>query len=98
MGTGAVLTMTGQRPLDRWHHGPVVVNAAGSPGGPPLSHRQVLAREATAAVTATVALGTMLLCLAWAGRWVLDRRRLAAWEAAWAAVGPQWTRRFQSRG
>jgi hypothetical protein len=39
-----------------------------------------------------------LLCLAWAGRWVLDRRRLAGWEAAWAAVGPHWTKRFRSRG
>jgi len=29
---------------------------------------------------------------------VLDRRRLADWEAAWAAVDPQWTRRFLSRG
>jgi len=74
------------------------VNAAGSPTGPPLPHRQVLADEAAAAAAATATLGIMLLCLAWAGRRVLDRRRLAAWEAAWAAVGPQWTRRFRSRG
>jgi hypothetical protein len=58
----------------------------------------VLADEATAAVIATAAVGIALLCLAWAGRWLLDRRRLANWEAAWAAVGPQWTRRFRSRG
>jgi len=74
------------------------VNAAGSAVGPPLAHRQVLADEVTAAAAATVTLGIMLLCLAWAGRRVLDRHRLAAWEAAWAAVGPQWTRRFRSRG
>jgi hypothetical protein len=74
------------------------VDAAGSPGDPPLSHRQTVAREATAAVIATATLGIMLVCLAWAGRRALDRRRLAAWEAAWAAVGPQWTRRFRSRG
>jgi hypothetical protein len=74
------------------------VNAAGSPAGPPLTHRLVLAYEVTAAATATAALGIMLLCLAWAGRWVLDRRRLAGWEAAWAAVGPHWTKRFRSRG
>jgi hypothetical protein len=24
-------------------------------------------------------------------RTVLDRRRLAGWESAWAAVGPRWT-------
>ncbi len=74
------------------------VNAAGSPAGPAPNDRLVPAYEATAAVIATVTLGIMLLCLAWAGRWVLNRRRLAGWEAAWAAVGPHWTRRFRSRG
>jgi hypothetical protein len=74
------------------------VNAAGSPAAPPPNDRLAPAYEATAAVIATVTLGIMLLCLACAGRWVLDRRRLAGWESAWAAVGPQWTRRFRSRG
>jgi hypothetical protein len=74
------------------------VDPAGSPAGFPLNHRLMVADEAIAAAIATVALGIVLLCLAWAGRWVLDRRRLAAWEAAWAAVGPHWTRRFRSRG
>jgi len=74
------------------------VDAAGSPAHPPPSHRAVLARQATAAVVATIALGIVLLGLAWAGRWVLDRRRLAGWEAAWASVGPQWTKQFPSRG
>jgi hypothetical protein len=74
------------------------VNPAGWPAGQLLNHRQVVASEATAAAAASVALGFVLLCLAWAGRCVLDRRRLAEWEAAWTAVGPQWTRRFRSRG
>jgi hypothetical protein len=74
------------------------VDPAGSPVGFPLTHRLIVADEAIAAVTATVALGIVLLCLASAGRWVLGRRRLAAWEAAWAAVGPHWTKRFRSRG
>jgi hypothetical protein len=74
------------------------VDAAGSPTGPPLNSRSVVADEAEAAAVATGALGIVLLCLAWAGRWVLGRRRLADWEAAWAAVGPQWTKRFRSRG
>jgi hypothetical protein len=77
---------------------PLWVDAAGSPTGSPLNHRQVVADEATTAAAASAALGIILLCLAGAGRRVLDRRRLAAWEAAWAAVGPQWTRRFRSRG
>jgi len=58
------------------------VDTAGSPTDTPLSHRAVMADEAAAAVVATVALRMVLLCLAWAGRWVLDRRRLADWEAA----------------
>ena len=74
------------------------VDPAGSPTGFPLNQLLIVADEAIAAVTATVALGIVLWCLASAGRWVLDRRRLADWEAAWAAVGPQWTRRFRSRG
>ena len=74
------------------------VDAAGSPAEPPPDHRHVVAFEAAAAIIATATLGIMLLCLAWAGRRVLDRRRLAAWEAAWATIGPQWTRRFRSRG
>ena len=70
---------------------PPRVDAAGSPAHPPPSHRAVLAREAAAAVVVIVALGAVLLCLAGAERWVLDRRRLAGWEAAWprsAANGP----------
>jgi hypothetical protein len=77
---------------------PLWEDAAGSRINPPLNHRAVLALEATAAVVAACALGIMALCLAWAGRWMVDRRRLAAWEAAWATVGPQWAKRFRSRG
>ena len=74
------------------------VDAAGSPTGPPPRYGALVASEALTAAVATVALGIVLLWLAWAARWLVDRRRLAAWEAAWAAVGPQWTRRFRSRG
>jgi hypothetical protein len=77
---------------------PLWVDAAGWPTGPPVSHRAVLAREVAAAAAATVALGILLLSLAGAARWVIDRRRLAAWEAAWATVGPRWTKGFRSRG
>jgi hypothetical protein len=93
--TGAIPVSAG---LAAGHTVRLWVDAAGLPTGPPPSRRATLAREATAGAVATVALGIMLLCLASAGRWVLDRRRLANWEAAWAAVGPQWTRRFRSRG
>jgi hypothetical protein len=73
------------------------VDAAGSPTGPP-HHRSVVADEAAASAVTTGALGIVLLCLAWACRRPLDRRRLTDWEAGWAAVGPQWTKSFRSRG
>jgi len=74
------------------------VDASGSPTGPPLTNAVALAREIAAAVFVPVALGWVLLCLAEIGRWALDRRRLADWEAAWATIGPQWTKRFWLRG
>ena len=74
------------------------VDSAGSLTGIPLNRRAVVADEVAAAVVVTAGLGIVLWCLAWAGRWVLDRRRLADWQAGWATVGPQWTRRFRSRG
>jgi len=74
------------------------VDTAGSPTGPPPRSRSLVAGEALVAVLAIAALGAVLWWLAGVGRWMLDRRRLAGWEAAWAAVGPQWTWRFRSRG
>jgi hypothetical protein len=95
-------TRTGRIPvsagLAAGHTVALWVNAAGSPTGSPLNHHMIVADEATAAAVTIVALGIISLCLAWAGRRVLDRRRLAEWEAAWAVVGPPWTRRFRSRG
>jgi hypothetical protein len=38
------------------------------------------------------ALAVFLAGLALLGRVVLDRRRLAGWEADWLSVGPQWSR------
>jgi hypothetical protein len=74
------------------------VDAAGRPTDPPLTDRAVLARAASAAAVATAMLVIALSCVALTGRWLLERRRLADWELAWAVVGPQWTKRFRSRG
>ena len=74
------------------------VDATGMPTDVPLTHRAVEARAASAAAVASILLLLVLSCLACAGRWLLDRRRLADWELAWAIVGPQWTKRFRSRG
>jgi hypothetical protein len=74
------------------------VDAAGTPTDVPLTHRAAVARAVTAAAIATAALLIALSSLALIARWLLDRRRLADWELAWAIVGPQWTKRFRSRG
>lgn len=77
---------------------PMWVTANGTPTDAPLTHRAVLARAATAAAVAAVLLLAVLACIALIGRWLLERRRLTDWELAWAIVGPQWTKRFRSRG
>jgi hypothetical protein len=74
------------------------VDGAGRPTDFPLTDRAVHARATTVALMATLVLLAVLSFLAWAGRKLLDRRRLADWELAWAIVGPQWTKRFWSRG
>ena len=77
---------------------PIWVDPAGLPTGPPLTHRAVVARTVLAAALAPIVLAIVLGFLAGVGRWVIDRRRLAGWDAAWATVGPHWTTRFWSRG
>jgi hypothetical protein len=74
------------------------VDATGMPVDVPLTHRAVLARALTAAAVAGILLVAVLSLLACAGRAAIGRRRLADWGLAWAIVGPQWTKRFRSRG
>jgi hypothetical protein len=77
---------------------PLWVDEHGAPTEAPVTHRAVVVRSATAAAVAVALLLTVLSGLAWAGRRLLDRRRLADWELAWSIVGPQWTKRFRSLG
>jgi hypothetical protein len=53
----------------------------------------VVEEVALAASLATMAVAGVLAVLGLFTRWVLDRRRLAAWDARWRATGPQWTGR-----
>jgi hypothetical protein len=71
---------------------PVWVDRAGNVQTPPLTADQVRDRVAVAASLALAALAVLLACLAAGVRRVLDRRRLAAWEAAWLSAGPLWSR------
>lgn len=71
---------------------PVWLDRAGNVRMPPLTAGQVRDHVVVAALVALTALAALLACLAAIVRWVLDRGRLAAWEAAWQSVGPRWSR------
>ena len=71
----------------------VWVNQAGQLTDSPLQHSQVTGRANLARVLAVIALAGMLLILGLVGRWVLDRRRLAAWDTDWLATEPRWSPR-----
>jgi hypothetical protein len=59
----------------------------------PLQRGDVVEEVALAASLATMAVAAVLAAIGLLARWVLDRRRLAAWDAHWKATGPQWTGR-----
>ena len=71
----------------------VWINRSGRPTFSPVQRGDVIEATALAASLATVAVAAGLALLGLIARWVLDRRRLAVWEARWAVTGPQWTRR-----
>lgn len=58
----------------------------------PMRASQVASQSALAAVVAPVTLAFLLAAAGMVGHQLLERRRLAAWEADWRATGPQWTR------
>jgi hypothetical protein len=59
----------------------------------PLEQGDVVEDVALAASLATIAVAAVLAVLGLLTRWVLDRRRLAAWDVRWRATGPHWTGR-----
>lgn len=67
------------------------VDASGRPTGIPLQHGQIERQAALAALFAAAGLVLVLLGAAALARRMLDRRRLAAWDAEWQATGPRWT-------
>jgi hypothetical protein len=71
---------------------PVWLNRAGTVQLPPLTPGGARNRVAVAVLFTLAAMVILLTALALVTRWVLDRRRLAGWEADWLAVGPQWSR------
>lgn len=69
----------------------VWTDAAGRLTGPPVSRQAIQFDVTLAVLMAPVALALVLLVTGGVVRLILDRRRLAGWDGAWAAVGPRWT-------
>jgi hypothetical protein len=60
----------------------------------PLSRAKVTGHVIGAVVAVVAALALLLAIVSGVVSLLLDRCRLARWEADWAAVEPQWTRRY----
>jgi hypothetical protein len=72
---------------------PVWVDRVGRLAGPPLSRSQLSTRTQLAEEAAVGVLAITLAVIGWLTRRSLDRRRMAAWAAAWLATGPRWSPR-----
>src|SRR5579875_1552512 len=86
--TGQVVAPPGSRP------GTVVmvwVDSAGHLAAPPA---QPVTRD-QAAMAGVLVLGAVLAAAAWLAHWLIDRRRMAGWDAQWRAMGPRWSPRPQ---
>jgi hypothetical protein len=70
----------------------VWLDRAGSVQPPRLTAARAGDRVVAAISFSLAALAVFLAGLALLARLLLDRRRLASWEADWLAVGPQWSR------
>jgi hypothetical protein len=68
---------------------PIWVDGSGRPADPPLTPRDARSRVITAAALAPPAFAITLLAVAIWLRWLLNRRRLAGWGAAWADIEPR---------
>lgn len=65
----------------------------GQPAVPPPGQTLMIFYALLAAISAAAGAAVGLLILYALCRLALDRRRLAAWESAWALTGPRWTSR-----
>ena len=69
----------------------VWVDSSGRLTSIPLQYRAIERQAALAAGFASAGLALVLLGAAALARRILNRRRLASWDAAWQATGPRWT-------
>jgi hypothetical protein len=66
-------------------------NGSGQPTGIPVQPADVAARTILAALAAVAIIAALAAGAGLLAHWTLERRRLAAWDAAWSQTGPQWT-------
>jgi hypothetical protein len=67
-------------------------DAQGNPSSPPLEPAQVAGQGDVAGLGAIVAVAALYLCATGIVRYVMYRRRMAAWEADWAVTAQAWNR------
>lgn len=72
---------------------PVWINRIGQLTDPPLRQAQVAVRARLSGMLAVLALAVTLFVAGLLTRRVLDRRRLAGWDADWLSNGPRWSPR-----
>ena len=65
----------------------------GQPTSPPLTGSQVANLTGLAGFAGVVGLAVALTLAGALARWLLNRRRLAGWDADWQATEPRWTTR-----
>jgi hypothetical protein len=104
-GYGSQVNARWKAPDGQVRTGPIFVRGAAAAGStvmvwvtttgqltePPLQRSQVTGRTEFAEALAVAGLAVALLTAGLAGRRLLDRRRLAAWDAEWLATGPRWS-------
>jgi hypothetical protein len=86
--TGEVLALAGARKgstVRTW------IDPSGAVTNPPLDHRVIRGDVWMVVMATLVVSGLLLLGAAGLARWMLDRRRLRAWEAEWRTSGPLWS-------
>jgi hypothetical protein len=57
----------------------------------PMTPGRARDRAFVADVAAVAGLAVLMAMLAFAARWIMDRRRLASWQTEWVTVGPRWS-------
>jgi hypothetical protein len=69
----------------------VWLGPSGQPAAPPPGQAVMIIYALITAGAVTGVAGVALLIVYALVRYLLDRRRLARWETAWASIGPSWT-------